>query len=583
MLKFKKITVVCLRAACTKTHNMILRGQWTNSQGSCYLKTEGMMQALVDQIVNHASGIQDKILTAMSGNAAEVQAFTDALAQDPYITKQLPDPSTWNYPHTDISDYIDTIMHQLFLGVTKTLYKSMILLWMKSHGKGAPYLRSLSEPLKRIESLQLSWAKAKQVGESGKFGGIVSENYVFLARASKWLHAGIGNLPATDGKYQDPDRAKKEYTSTQIKDWFKHRNLPYTKDLNAAGTKAVWLTYLATLGDQEPPPIVEDDSEKIPGEVVESLITSLLPMLSRVMLSGPITEAQILDVERHIKLFLSCVENFDGYRTKREKPLWASSYNFISLLNLPSLLRRYGSLRMLWEGDGKGEGALRLLKRLITNGLKGNWAFCTALRYLKEKAMTHMLRASVDATNGRDTENRQTVKQMLKVAKTIFGNEYGDDADEDVDDINDENVHQEDSPLHANTGTRFGDYNAYTDIHQVRQELSKRDMPISVVALEDDQQFAVVLQGGTSYVCLIRKEFKKTVCGASYFGWSVKDTPTNYRGVLWISHYCLLLPLGAVLKGNNEDGFYLITSNWKEMLDDGAIDYSRVPHALYSY
>jgi hypothetical protein len=34
MLKFKKITIVGLKAACSKTHYMILRGRWTNAQGA---------------------------------------------------------------------------------------------------------------------------------------------------------------------------------------------------------------------------------------------------------------------------------------------------------------------------------------------------------------------------------------------------------------------------------------------------------------------------------------------------------------------------------------------------------------------
>jgi hypothetical protein len=290
MLKFKMITIAGLKAACLKTHYMIIRGRWTNGQGGSYLKTEGIMPAVVDRIVNHASFITDTILTATEGDDEAREAFLETLNQPRNITEHLPHPSTWNYPHTEICDFIDAIMHQLFLGVTKTFYKGMVLTWLKSHGKGAPYLRSLCEPLECIESLQLSWAKAKQVGETGKFGGIVSENYVFMARASKWLHAGIGSLPATtDGKYQDPDRPRKNYTAAQIKDWFKHRNLQYAKDLDAAGTEAVCKTYLATLGPHDTPPIVEDNSEKIPAEVVESLITSLLPMLSRIMHTGDIS------------------------------------------------------------------------------------------------------------------------------------------------------------------------------------------------------------------------------------------------------------------------------------------------------
>ena len=585
-LKFKKITIADMKAACSRTHHRMLRGEWSDAQGGCYLRTHGIVPALIDRVVNHASEIRATISAAMGGDEVELAAFNTALEEDPTITQQLPDPPTWNFPNTELCDFIDTIMHQLFLGVTKTFYSKMVLKWLKSHSKAAPYLRSLSEPNKEVESLHLSWAKARQVGETGKFGGLVSEDYIWMARASKWLHAGIASLPATDTQYQDPDREFQDYTAEQIKAWFKHRNLPYNKDANAATTNAAWKTYLESLGEQEPPPIVEDETEKIPAEVVEQLITSLLPMMARIMLSGPIMEAQILDAERHIKIFLSCVENFDVYRTRREKPLWASSYNFVSLLNLPSLMRRYGSLRMLWEGDGKGEGALRSLKRLIINGLKGNWAFCTALRYFKEKAMKHMLRSSIAVTQW-DADSPPTVNEMLKVARSIIGEEEDDAVDGDMDDNGDNDAQEDGSEQNQTNDTgkrryRFDNYNAYKELAKVRQDLNRRNRPISIVALEQDKKFAIILQGGTSFIYLKREEFKKTVCGASYFRWSLENAPTEYTGGLPISNYCLLLPLALVSKGNNEDSYYLITASWKEMLEDGTIDLPRIPGALYS-
>jgi hypothetical protein len=78
MLKFKKITISGLKAACSKTHHMILLGRWTNAQGVCYLKTEGIMPALIDWVVDHASGISDTILTPMRGDAASLEAFRAA-------------------------------------------------------------------------------------------------------------------------------------------------------------------------------------------------------------------------------------------------------------------------------------------------------------------------------------------------------------------------------------------------------------------------------------------------------------------------------------------------------------------------
>jgi hypothetical protein len=42
-------------------------------------------------------------------------------------------------------------------------------------------------------------------------------------------------------------------------------------------------------------------------------------------------------------------------KKKKEKPKWLMSCSFICLTNLPDLIRRYGPLRLYWEGGGLGE------------------------------------------------------------------------------------------------------------------------------------------------------------------------------------------------------------------------------------
>jgi hypothetical protein len=95
---------------------------------------------------------------------------------------------------------------------------------------------------------------------------------------------------------------------------------------------------------------------------------------------------------------------------------------------------------------------------------------------------------------------------MLKVARSIYGHDDSDD--EDVDEVD------HDCGGKGDNGKRLGDYNAYTDIDEVGREFNRRNMLISVVALEQDQRFAVILRGGTSLVYLRREEFQKIVCGS---------------------------------------------------------------------
>ena len=100
--------------------------------------------------------------------------------------------------------------------------------------------------------------------------------------------------------------------------------------------------------------------------------------------------------------------------------------------------------------------------------------------------------------------------------------------------------------------------------------------------LDEDQRFAIILKGGISQVHPKKEVFKKTVCGVSCFPWSLEDEPTDHAdGGLPISNCCLLLPLDAASKGNNDDSYYLITASWKEMMEDGtAIGLLRFPMVL---
>ena len=49
----------------------------------------------------------------------------------------------------------------------------------------------------------------------------------------------------------------------------------------------------------------------------------------------------------------------------RDAPTWLSSYNCLSLLNLPNVMAEFGPIRSLWEGGNQGEGYLREAKPQI--------------------------------------------------------------------------------------------------------------------------------------------------------------------------------------------------------------------------
>jgi hypothetical protein len=90
----------------------------------------------------------------------------------------------------------------------------------------------------------------------------------------------------------------------------------------------------------------------------------LKAMVSWIMASS-VTHDSIADIDMHIKIFLQCFHQNDIAMKKTNteaKPKWITSYNFISLTNIPLILQQYGPVWNLWEGGGPRENIIQLIK-----------------------------------------------------------------------------------------------------------------------------------------------------------------------------------------------------------------------------
>lgn len=94
--------------------------------------------------------------------------------------------------------------------------------------------------------------------------------------------------------------------------------------------------------------IVGDDETGI--DEHECMIQSLVCFVSRMMNDENISFNEQTDC---IKLFLSCCDMFENvaYNLNDQNPFWYKKGNFLSLLNLPSQVEKFGSLKNFWEGS----------------------------------------------------------------------------------------------------------------------------------------------------------------------------------------------------------------------------------------
>jgi hypothetical protein len=186
--------------------------------------------------------------------------------------------------------------------------------------------------------------------------------------------------------------------------------MTFETKLNGDDIKALFLVAMAAPGG--PPPIPEKGEAGIPKAIADDLVESMACLAAHCMVGGEIGEHDCLALERHVKIFLSRFDAFDrpkrrkkaaravqpGERKGRNTPGWISHVNFISLLNLPDVLRRFGSLRPLyWEGDRKGEGGLPRIKAKIKSGTKGDWAGNAARATLSDAGLGRAVKAAADA------------------------------------------------------------------------------------------------------------------------------------------------------------------------------------------
>jgi hypothetical protein len=167
---------------------------------------------------------------------------------------------------------------------------------------------------------------------------------------------------------------------------------------------------------------------------------------------------------------------------------------------------------------------------------------------------------------------------MVEMAHSLFG----DDKEE----------------LSSQDERKYGGYREYVMYFNEGKAKAafKSRWPISVIALENGT-FAMVIDQGHQMLPVRLALLTNTsvaMCGAAYLEWECDNDPTFFsvkdkgghtlidRQIL---HSCLLLPLQSkeARESNTNYYYYLITSSWKEMLEDRTIRQSWIRGARYDY
>ena len=319
-----------------------------------------------------------------------------------------------------LDSFCDVIMHLLFLGVTKAS-RDLLLLWMNGIEILREYQSLTKNLFESISDIGLEWCKII-TSESGW----VSDNYLAYARVMKWIHHLISILQLEEGlkeDYVEPDIPVEHWYAKMCKDWLKAHGIKcngYVSELKAK---------IKSLKENVESPQKLQAEEKCDITVVDNFIGSFVSTIANIM-TRVVDDDIVIQVDREIKIYLSNLNIFEKsisalhYNSKigNKNIYWLKKYNFMSLLNIPDAMRRYGPLINLWEGSNQGEGYLRYAKPRITDIHSKNWQINAHIKLLNETSMNNVIDCHLvnRSSTYQNSEYMKNLKKKMMTSKKMF-------------------------------------------------------------------------------------------------------------------------------------------------------------------
>ena len=415
----------------------------------------------------------------INGNVANDVAENSAKTTPETLDKII--PPSWMFEF-NTERFIEAVMHLVFLGVTRTIGTMMRDLLMLFR-RWPTFQRQVQPYLKQLRGYSLHHCRIWTFGSSDKpFSPWVSENHLAYARCFKMAYSALCCIREQD------DEEREEATR------------------------------LAML-----------------------VIHSWQAVVARLM-QKPSDKENNNSAERHIKVFLSYLDKVDDIiidkkdssttAKEQKKKKIQTVANLTGLLNLPNQMREFGNLRDYWEGGYRGEGILKEIKQLVTQGTYHPWFAKSALtKYYKTKTLSMIL-----------------------------------DGDFFASDDDDETELEE----RSNNYTMFYRYNNI----QTLEGCISDGQPLSGVVLSDDTVCAAVGRNRKMdfYALTIDDDNGKFIDSTYYAAvklGNMVETDTNEHNI--VHEYLVILP-----HLNEEDGvityddgscdhyYHIVDSNWKE-------------------
>ena len=269
------------------------------------------------------------VSTALTNMLMEyVTAQTHMTITTEDVCDQMPLPQLWTDKLLDIDQFLETPMHHLFEGIIKSLIE-VTMEYLKFYKHWTQFCDNVNPILDEIESLKCDFCRVEPFWQSNKSDykptGWIAENYLGYCRIIVYLLLYMNRISTENWKGYN------EFCC---------------------------------------------------------MIQSAFVLISQLMSHSQDSDQSIEDL---IHIFLGTCSLFDSTFGLNEStnPFWYRKSNFISLLNLPAQIEKFGPIYLYWEGVK--ERYIQHIKPILKNKRKSVTYLTTKLQQLMQQNALQLL------------------------------------------------------------------------------------------------------------------------------------------------------------------------------------------------
>lgn len=226
------------------------------------------------------------------------------------------------------------------------------------------------------------------------------------------------------------------------------------------------------------------------------------------------------------------------------------------------------------------------MKKHINNGHTGDWAYNAMRGYYRERSLRYVLKDCVNDIKISPSCDHVDLGLLVDAAERLAGKtaDFGFSETDGLSAMNEEDRNEDESEQKS----RYHQFKTFDTVALAKQAIEGSDHLSGVVA---DGKFYMAIKsdrfGKMSFLEIRPKNYYCNLCGADYFSYeSVPEEELCSIRHSEFAEYFLMLPIDTeVIQGSGR--FYLLTSQWKEVVHEGGVDeftlgLPKIPGVVYS-